>query len=691
MNSSSGSPPDATENPFFETWTTPFGAPPFSRIKAEHFLPAYERAFAEHEAEIAAIAGQAAPPTFENTILALENAGRALQRVDDLFGQIVGTDSNDTLLAIERDITPRTAAHWNKVRMNEGLFARIDALNQQRDGLGLTAEQQRVLERHHTKYRREGAALAPDKKKRLATIIERLAALGTAFSQNVLADEQSYTMELHGETNLAGLPDFVREAAAAAAEERGMKGKHVITLQRSSVEPFLQFSSRRDLREKAFRAWVARGDNNDKTDNKANIAETIALRIERARLLGYQSFAHYRLDDAMAKTPEAVRGLLEKVWKPARAAALADRDALKALIAEEGGNFKLAAWDWRYYAEKLRARRCDFDEAEVKPFFPLDQVIEAAFYGAEKLFGLTFKPVDVPVWHPDVRAFEVRGSDGGHVGIFYGDYFARPSKHGGAWMGTLRDQERLDGEVRPLVLNVMNFNKGEPTLLSFEDARTLFHEMGHGLHGLLSNVTYPTVSCTSVLTDWVELPSQLYEHWFEQPEVLRKFARHHRTGEPIPEALIQKLMAAKNFDRGCQTLEYISSALVDIELHLLQSAKNLDVNAFERETLSRIGMPEEIAMRHRPPHFTHVFSGGYYASAYYSYMWSEVLDADAFAAFEETGDIFNPEVARRLYENVLSTGGSRDPAELYVAFRGRMPTADALLKKRGFLGASAAA
>ncbi|MSP46765.1 MAG: M3 family peptidase [Xanthobacteraceae bacterium] len=691
MNSSSGSPPDATENPFFETWTTPFGAPPFSRIKAEHFLPAYERAFAEHEAEIAAIAGQAAPPTFENTILALENAGRALQRVDDLFGQIVGTDSNDTLLAIERDITPRTAAHWNKVRMNEGLFARIDALNQQRDGLGLTAEQQRVLERHHTKYRREGAALAPDKKKRLATIIERLAALGTAFSQNVLADEQSYTMELHGETNLAGLPDFVREAAAAAAEERGMKGKHVITLQRSSVEPFLQFSSRRDLREKAFRAWVARGDNNDKTDNKAIIAETIALRIERARLLGYQSFAHYRLDDAMAKTPEAVRGLLEKVWKPARAAALADRDALQALIAEEGGNFKLAAWDWRYYAEKLRARRCDFDEAEVKPFFPLDQVIEAAFYGAEKLFGLTFKPVDVPVWHPDVRAFEVRGSDGGHVGIFYGDYFARPSKHGGAWMGTLRDQERLDGEVRPLVLNVMNFNKGEPTLLSFEDARTLFHEMGHGLHGLLSNVTYPTVSCTSVLTDWVELPSQLYEHWFEQPEVLRKFARHHRTGEPIPEALIQKLMAAKNFDRGCQTLEYISSALVDIELHLLQSAKNLDVNAFERETLSRIGMPEEIAMRHRPPHFTHVFSGGYYASAYYSYMWSEVLDADAFAAFEETGDIFNPEVARRLYENVLSTGGSRDPAELYVAFRGRMPTADALLKKRGFLGASAAA
>jgi len=681
----------ATENPLLETWNTPFGAPPFSRIKPEHFVPAYERAFAEHEAEIATIAGQEEPPTFDNTIIALENAGRPLQRVDDIFGQLVGTDSNDTLLAIERDISPRTAAHWNKVRMNDGLFARLDALHQKRDSIGLTAEQKRVLERHHTKYRREGAALEPDKKKRLAIIVERLAALGTAFSQNVLADEQSYTMELEGEADLAGLPDFLREAAAAAATERGMNGKHVITLQRSSVEPFLQFSSRRDLREKAFRAWIARGDKGDKTDNKALIAEMIALRIERAKLLGYPTFAQYRLDDAMAKTPEAVRGLLEKVWKPARKAALADRDALQELIAEEGGNFKVAPWDWRYYAEKVRARRCDFEESEVKPYFQLDRVIEAAFYGAQKLFGLTFHPVEVPVWHPDVRSWEVRGADGGHVGIFYGDYFARPSKHGGAWMGTLRDQEKLAGNVRPIVLNVMNFNKGDPTLLSFEDARTLFHEMGHGLHGLLSNVTYPTVSCTSVLTDWVELPSQLYEHWFEQPEVLRKFARHYKTGEPIPEALVQKLMAAKNFDRGCQTLEYISSALVDLDLHLLTSAEGLDVNAFERQTLERIGMPEEIAMRHRPPHFTHVFSGGYYASAYYSYMWSEVLDADAFAAFEETGDIFNPEIARKLYQNVLSTGGSRDPAELYVAFRGRMPTADALLKKRGFLDASAAA
>jgi peptidyl-dipeptidase Dcp len=676
----------ADQNPFLETWTAPFGVPPFDRIKTEHFLPAYDRAFAEHEAEIAKIAGQTEPPTFENTIVALENAGRALQRVDDVFGQLVGTDSTDELLAIERDISPRSAAHWAKIRMNEALFARLDALFKRREGLGLTPEQQRVLERHHTRSRREGAALGPDKRKRLAAIVERLAALGTAFSQNVLADEQSYTMVLEGEADLAGLPDFVRDAAKAAAVERNMAGKHIITLQRSSVEPFLQFSARRDLREKAFRAWIARGDTGGKTDNKQVIAETIALRIERAKLLGYQTFAHYRLDDAMAKTPDAVRNLLQTVWKPAKVSALKDRDEMQEIIREEGGNFKLAAWDWRYYSEKLRKRRCDFEESEVKPYLQLDRVIEAAFFGAQKLFGLTFTPVDVPVWHPDVRAWEVRGPEGQHVGLFYGDYYARPSKQGGAWMSTFRDQQKLEGNVRPLVLNVSNFNKGDPTLLSFEDARTLFHEMGHGLHGLLSNVTYPTVSCTSVLTDFVELPSQLYEHWFEQPEVLKKFARHHRTGEPMPDAMVEKLMAAKNFDRGCQTLEYISSALVDLDLHLLQSADGLDVNAFEKKALDQLGMPEEIVMRHRPPHHGHVFSGGYYASAYYSYMWSEVLDADAFAAFEETGDIFNPEVAKKLQQHVLSAGGSRDPAELYVAFRGRLPTADALLKKRGFLG-----
>ena len=677
------------ENPFFQDWTTPFGVPPFDRIRPEHFEPAYARGFAEHDAEIEKIAGNTAPPSFANTILALEESGRALQRADDIFGQLVGTDSNDQLLAIERDISPRTAAHWNKVRMNEALFARIDTLHRNRAGLGLSDEQQRVLERHHVAFRRAGAALDAENKQRLAAITERLAALGTQFSQNVLADEQSYALVLESEDELAGLPDFVRVAARAAAAERKLAGKHAITLQRSSVEPFLQFSARRDLREKAFRAWQTRGDNNGKTDNKTLIAEMIALRAERARLLGYQSFAHYRLDDAMAKTPDAVRALLEKVWAPARKAALADRDDMQAIVREEGGNFALAPWDWRYYAEKLRKRRCDLEEAEVKPYLQLDRIVEAAFYTAQRLFGLSFVPVDVPVWHPDVRAWEVKDSGGHHVGIFFGDYYARPSKQSGGWMGTLRDQEKLHGDTRPLVLNVMNFNKADPTLLSFDDARTLFHEFGHALHGLLSNVTYPTIACTSVLTDWVELPSQLYEHWFEQPEILKAFARHYKTGAPMPDDLMRRLIAARNFNKGCETLEYIASATVDLDLHLLQSADTLDINGFERATLTRIGMPDEIVMRHRPPHFGHVFSGGYYASAYYSYMWSEVLDADAFAAFAETGDIFNRDVAERLYRNVLSAGGSRDPAELYVAFRGRLPNAEALLKKRGLLDQAA--
>jgi peptidyl-dipeptidase Dcp len=683
-----GAPAGDGDNPFFHAWATPFGVPPFDRMKPEHFEPAYARGFAEHEVEIAAIAADPASPSFNNTILALENGGRALQRVDDIFGQLVGTDSNAALLEIERRMSPRIAAHWNKVRMNEALFARIDTLYRRKDGLGLTDEQKRVLERHHTAFWRGGAALDAEKKKRLAAITERLAELGTQFSQNVLADEQSYALVLDGEDELAGLPEFVRAAARAAGAERGLPGKHAITLQRSSVEPFLQFSARRDLREKAWRAWQSRGDNNDKTDNKAIIAETVRLRAERARLLGYRTFAHYRLDDAMAKTPEAVRALLETVWTPARQSALADRDAMQAIVRGEGGNFALAPWDWRYYAEKLRKRRCDFEEAEVKPYIQLDRVIEASFDTAHRLFGLSFTRTDVPVWHPDVRAWEVRDANGGHVGIFFGDYYARPSKQSGGWMGTLRDQEKLNGDTRPLVLNVMNFNKGDPTLLSFDDARTLFHEFGHALHGLLSNVTYPTVCCTSVLTDWVELPSQLYEHWFEQPEVLKKFARHYRTGAPMPDDLMRRLIAARNFDKGCDTVEYIASALVDLDLHLLESAEHLDVNAFERATLERIGMPAEIVMRHRPPHFGHVFSGGYYASAYYSYMWSEVLDADAFAAFEETGDIFDRDVAQRLYRHVLSAGGSRDPAELYVAFRGRLPSAEALLKKRGFLDAA---
>jgi len=656
---------DTDANALAEDSDHPFGVPAFGRIKPDDFPGAFARAFAAHRAEVAAIAANAAAPTFANTIAALEASGAALTRTVNVFNLLADAHTNDAIQAIEREVAPLKAKHWDSILMDATLFGRVDCLYRMRDRLELSAEQRRVLERYYVKFIRAGAALDAAAKARLADVNERLATLGTTFSQNVLADEQGYALVLDGEDDLAGLPDFVRAAARATAEERGLAGKHVITISRSSVEPFLQFSSRRDLREKVFNAWIARGDGGGATDNKAIIAEMVALREERARLLGYASFADYRLDDTMAKTPQAVRSLLDRVWAPARRRALADRDALQALVQAEGNNFALAPWDWRYYAEKLRKARCDIDEATIKPYLQLEQIIEAAFYTANRLFGLTFeRRDDVPVWHEDVRVWEVRDRAGRHRGLFFGDYFARASKHSGAWMTTLRDQEKLAGDVHPLVVNVMNFSKagdGEPTLLSFDDAKTLFHEFGHGLHGLLSDVTYPLIAGTSVLMDWCELPSQLYEHWLQRPEILRRFARHYRTGEAIPEDQLRRLIAARTFNQGQATVEYVASAVVDLV----------------------IGMPDEIVMRHRPTHFQHIFAGSGYAAAYYSYLWSEVLDADAFAAFEETGDIFDPGTAKKLHDHVYAAGGTRDPAELYTAFRGRLPTPEKLLERRG--------
>jgi len=684
---------ETSDNPLLAAWNTADGVPPFDGIKPEDFRAAYARALAEHEAEIAAIAADPASPSFDNTIAAMEKSGRALTRVGNVFHILVGAHSNDALLAIEREIAPQIARHFNAIHTNAALFRRIDTLARAADTLDLTAEQKRVLERYHITFRRAGAGLDDAAKKRLAEIIERLASLGTAFSQNVLADEQAFVLALKEEAELVGLPAFMREAMRADARERGLDD-YAVTLSRSSAESFLQFADRRDLREKVFRAFVMRGDNGGPTDNKAIIAEMVRLRAERARLLGFEDFAHYRLDDAMAKTPEAVRGLLDTVWARARKKALADRDDLQALVAESGGNFKLAPWDWRYYAEKLRQKRCDFDEAAVKPYLSLERMIAAAFYTAERLFGLSFRPRrDIAVWHPDVRVWEVRGRDDQPLGLFFGDYFARPSKRSGAWMTSLRDQEKLAGEVRPHIVNVCNFAKaadGEPTLLSFDDAHTLFHEFGHALHGLLSNVTYPEIAGTNVATDFVELPSQLYEHWLEQPDLLRRFALHYQSGEPMPEALLQRLIAARNFNRGFATVEYVACALVDLDFHALSEPRDVDPAAFEKNALGRIGMPDEIAMRHRPPHFAHIFAGGGYAAGYYSYMWSEVLDADAFEAFEETGDVFDPATAKRLHDFIYSAGGARDPAEAYTAFRGRLPSADALLRKRGFAEAESA-
>jgi peptidyl-dipeptidase Dcp len=673
------------QNPLLATWSGEFELPPFAAIKAEHFRPAFDRALAEHRAEIDTIAQNGAEPSFENTIAALEKGGRELERVANVFFVLAGADTSDDIEAIEREVSPMLARHNNALYLNPALYSRIASLYGRRDSLGLSPEQARVLERYHTRFVRAGAALEKPAQDRLAAINERLASLGTLFAQNVLADEKSFAMILE-EGDLAGVPDFARAAARADAEERGQPGKYAITLARSSVESFLQFSSRRDLRERAFQAWIRRGENGGATDNRALIAEMVALRGERAKLLGFATFSDYRLDDQMAKTPAAARKLLDEVWGRARTKAAGERDALQALIAQEGGNFALAPHDWRYYTEKLRKAKYDLDEAEIKPYFQLDKMIEAAFETAGRLFGLSFKPVDMPLYNPDARAWDVTDAQGRHVALFIGDYFARQSKHSGAWMTSLRDQERLSGDIRPIVLNVCNFSKpsaGEPALLSFDDARTLFHEFGHALHGMLSNVTYPLLSGTAVANDFVELPSQLYEHWLEVPEILQRYARHFRTGEPMPKALLDRLLATLTFNQGFDTVEYTACALVDLDLHSLPDASGLDVSDFERKDLERIAMPAEIVMRHRLPHFQHLFSGGGYAAGYYSYMWSEVLDADAFAAFEEIGNAFDPATAKRLRDFVYSAGNLRDPSEAYTAFRGRLPTVDALLKKRG--------
>jgi peptidyl-dipeptidase Dcp len=672
-------------NPLLADWTGSFKLPPFAAIEPSHFRPAFDRALAAHRAEIEAIAADPAPPSFGNTITALEKSGRELEDVANVFFVLTGADTSDEIEAVERDVSPLLARHNNALYLNRALYARISDLYERRETLGLDVEQARVLERYHTRFVRAGAALEKPAQDRLAAINERLASLGTQFGQNVLADEKSFVMLLE-EADLAGLPDFARAAASAAAEERGQPGKYAITLARSSVETFLQFSSRRDLRERAFQAWIKRGENGGATDNRALIAEMVALRAERAKLLGFASFADYRLDDQMAKTPAAARQLLDEVWRRARTKAAAERDALHALIVKEGANFALAPHDWRYYAEKLRKAKFDLDEAEIKPYLQLDKMIEAAFETARRLFGLTFAPVAVPLYHPDARAWEVTDAQGRHVALFIGDYFARSSKHSGAWMTSLRDQEKLSGNIRPVVLNVCNFSKpaaGEPALLSFDDARTLFHEFGHGLHGMLSNVTYPLLAGTAVPSDFVELPSQLYEHWLEVPQILERYALHARTGQPMPKALLNRLLATRTFNQGFATVEYTACALVDLDLHSLPDAEGLDVTEYERRDLERIVMPPEIVMRHRLPHFQHLFSGGGYAAGYYSYLWSEVLDADAFAAFEETGDAFDPATAKRLRDYVYSAGNLREPGEAYEAFRGRLPAVDALLKKRG--------
>ncbi|HEV7996267.1 MAG TPA: M3 family metallopeptidase [Stellaceae bacterium] len=678
------------DNPFFLVWDTPFGMPPFDRIRPEHFPAAFDRGMDEQRAEIAAIVAAPVPAGFADTIEALERSGRLLDRASRVFFNLDASDTSPALEEIARDYAPKLAQHQMGVALDPGLYARVADLHARRGELALAEDQLRLLDRHHLRLVRAGALLGPEEKARMAALSARLATLHTLFSQNVLHDECEWRLVLE-EADLDGLPGFARAAAAQAAEERGLGGRYVVTLARSSIEPFLTFSARRDLRRAAHQAWTARGTHAGAADNTPLIREIMALRAEQARLLGYDNFAAYRLDDSMAKTDAAVERLLLQVWEPAKKKARAERAALEEIARAEGLNESIEPWDWRYYAEQVRRARYDLDEAEVKPYFALDNMVEAAFDTAERLFGLSFtaRP-DLPAYHPDVRVWEVRDREASHVGLFLHDNFARPGKRSGAWSSRYRDQQSFDGPVAPIVVNNNNFAKsdaagGAPTLLSFDDARTLFHEFGHGLHALLSRVRYPSQSGTAVRRDFVEFPSQIFEHWMSAPENLRRYARHCQTGEPMPEPLLRRLLAARTFNEGFATVEYTASALLDLELHRDPQPESLDADRFEREFLQRYEVPREIGLRHRPAHFQHLFAGGGYAAGYYAYLWAEVLDADGFAAFTEADDLFDPALAGRL-KDIYSAGDTRDPMALYRAFRGREPQVAALLAQRGLAG-----
>lgn len=668
-------------------WQGPLSLPDFTNIGDGDFSAVFDAALKAHEAEIDAIAGNKDAPTIDNTLAALELAGEPLDHVSSIFWCRAGAHTNDQIQALEREISPKMSRHFSAISMNEKLFARIDDLYQRRESLKLDAETLRVLEKTWKGFVRSGAKLDADGKKRLANISEELSSLGTTFGQNVLADERDWALFLD-EADLAGLPDFVKSSMAEAAETRGQKGRYAVTLSRSIYEPFTTFSERRDLRETAFRAFTMRGQNGGASDNTAVVRDMLKLRAEKAKLLGYGSFAALKLDDTMAKTPKAVHDLLDPVWEKALEKAAADQKELERLATEAGSNEKFAAWDWRYYQEKLRTEKFAFDEAELKPYLQLDRVIDACFDVATKLFGITFEEKKgIAAWHPDARTFVVKNADGSERGLFLADYFARSSKRSGAWMSALKSGYKLGDGSKPVIYNIMNFAKppvGEAALLSVDEAKTLFHEFGHALHGMLTDVTWPSVAGTSVSRDFVELPSQLYEHWLTVPAVLEKHALHVKTGKPIPKALLDKMLAARTFGAGFATVEFTASALIDMAYHARSDAPAEPLQ-FEADTLDKLHMPDTIAMRHRTPHFGHVFSGDGYSAGYYSYMWSEVLDADAFAAFEETGDPFNPALAERLRKNIYAAGGSKDPEELYTAFRGKMPSPEAMMVKRGLV------
>jgi peptidyl-dipeptidase Dcp len=677
------------DNPLLQPWTGPYGGvPPFDKVRVADFKPALEAAMAESLSEIDRIANDPAPPTFENTIAAMERSGRTLDRLNTIYGIWSSNMSSPEFEPVEEEMEPKLAAFSDRITQNDALFRRIEAVYNSPSKASLTPEQQRLTWLLYTNFVRAGAKLDPAKKARLSEINQQLAGLYTKFSQNVLADETDHFLVLDSEADLAGLPQSLRDSAAEAATDKKQPGKWAITNTRSSVDPFLTYSDRRDLREKAWRMFVNRGDNADAHDNNAIITDILRLRAERANLLGYPTHAHWRLENAMAKTPERAMELMEAVWTPAVARVKEEVADMQKVADKEKAHITIEPWDYRYYAEKVRKAKYDLDQNEVKQYLQLDKLRDAIHWVAGELFDFKFTPLnDVPVYHPDVRVWEVTDrTTGKHIGLWYFDPFARPGKRSGAWMNAYRNQERFNGEVTTIVSNNANFVKGkpgEPVLISWDDATTMFHEFGHALHGLSSNVNYPSVSGTSVARDYVEFPSQLLEHWLATPQVLQKFAVHYQTGKPIPQTLVDRIKKASRFNEGFATTEYLSSALVDMKMHLA-GTQRVDPDQFERETLAELGMPKEIVMRHRPTQFMHVFSGDGYSAGYYSYLWADVITADAAEAFEQAGGYYDPETAARLRANIFSVGNTVDPAEAYRNFRGADPKIDALMRKRGF-------
>ncbi|HUF65027.1 MAG TPA: M3 family metallopeptidase [Gemmatimonadaceae bacterium] len=681
----------APANPLLAGWTGPFeGVPPFDRVEVAHFQPALEAAMAEQLAEIDRIAADPAPPTFENTLVAYERAGRTLDRVRTIYNIWSSTMNTSDFQTVEREMAPRLAAHSDRITQNAGLFRRIEVVYNAPEKSTWTPEQQRLAWLRYTDFVRAGARLDSAAKARVATINQQLAGLFTRFNQNVLADETNQFLAITNEADLAGLPQSLRDAAAAAAAAKGQPGAWVLSNTRSAMDPFLTYAENRALRERAWRMFVTRGDLGGETDNKAIISQILALRAERAKLLGYETHAHWRLENAMARTPERATELMTAVWPAAVARVREEVVDMQAIANAEGAGITIEPWDYRFYAEKVRKARFDLDENEIKPYMQLEKLREGMFWVAGELFGFRFEPVTVPVYHPDVRVWEVTDrASGRHVGLWYFDPYARPGKRSGAWMSAYRRQGKVDGDVTTIVSNNSNFvkgNPGEPVLISWDDASTLFHEFGHALHGLSSNVTYPVLSGTAVARDYVEFPSQLLEHWLETPEVLQRFALHYQTGQPIPQQLVDRIQRGSTFNQGFATVEYLISALMDMRLHLAGDTP-IDPVAFERETLAELGMPREIVMRHRLPHFLHVFGSDGYSAGYYSYLWSDVLTADAAEAFREATGFYDPGVAQRLRQYIFSVGNTVDPAEGYREFRGRDPQIEALMRKRGFLEA----